>query len=120
MSKLQKILGTIGLVATLGLAGCKEYVTVCSNLESENGKVVNRQDLELGIFSHPEIVIEGDKQYFTFTDPVLCKYFHIGDSVKVIYRQRYKFAFEDTNNDGRKEFIESRFLDNSIIDVKKR
>lgn len=113
MNKLQKAIGAVALGATIGLAGCKEYIIDSSNLEQVNMKVV---DKEVNTFFGDKIVtFYGNNNYFRIKDSGWYDKFELGNIVKISYRSRYMLTFEDTNNDGKKEFIESRFLDNSVL-----
>lgn len=117
MKKLQKVLGTMALGATLGLAGCKSYLIVCSDMQHETGKVVNKQSWGIGNLSSHEIVIEGKKQYFTINQEDVYNQLKIGDSVRVDYRERYRLTFDDTNNDGYEEFLGRKLIGNSVVNL---
>jgi len=115
MNKLKAFgIGALTL-GTLALAGCKEYIIECADLEQQDMKVVNK---EVTTFMGDEIItFYGKNRFFKIKGSEWYHKFELGNTVRISYRPRYMLTFEDTNNDGRKEFVESRFLDNSVLDA---
>ncbi len=113
MNKLQKALGTITLGA-LALAGCKQSINVCGELKQRDMKVIGRNWDEI---IRPTMVFKDKNGFFISHELEVYDQFKLGDSVRINYRERYKIIFDDTNNDGRNDFLERKYIGESLIDA---
>lgn len=138
MKTINKILGTIGLFATLGLAGCKEFEIKYSPVLHEDAIVSYKnhvlpyslgkfksvesngiETLQLTQINYPakyEIAFDG-KIRFELNDRVLFDRFHSNDQADVSYREKYSLIYDDTNNDGTNELVHKYFMDAEFIDA---
>lgn len=130
MNNLKKILGTIGLVVTLGLSGCRDEEIEYSPVLHENaivsykdfkpaktndmrvGRVVSRKvyPAEYNIFLDGKIRFELDNK------KIFAK-FKTNDQADVSYKEKYKVIYNDTNNDGTNDLIKKYFMDAEFIDA---
>ncbi|VVB82646.1 Uncharacterised protein [uncultured archaeon] len=135
MNKLQNILGTIGLVSTLGLMGCREFkieyspvlhedaivseknfsapYTIAELKTNQNGIV---KPVQVDYPAKYEIAFDG-KIRFELDDWLMFNKFKTNDQADVSYIEKYALIYDDINNDRTNELTEKYFMDAEFIDA---